>query len=67
MSKQNLERALRRELDVLNYQIDHKIIRGLSYAKEARRHKYVVSSLNRLRKVNRSAWFMRPLNMFNLA
>lgn len=60
MSKQQLEKALRRELEFLNKRIDEKIIRGLSYTKEARRHKYIVSSLDSIRR-SRQNWMMRAL------
>lgn len=60
MSKQQLEKALRRELTLLNKQIDEKIIRGLSYTREARRHKYIVSSLDSIRR-SRQSWMMRAL------
>ncbi len=63
MSKYNLEKALRRELSVLNEVIDRKIIRGLSYTKEAKRHKYVLKSLASLRN---SGWFSKPFSMFQV-
>ena len=55
MSKQNLERALKRELIMINEIIDRKIVRGISYAQEARRHKYILSSIRRMRQG--SSWF----------
>ncbi len=60
MSKQQLEKALRRELAALNRQIDEKIIKGISYAREARRHKFIVSTLDNLRR-SRQNWMMRAL------
>ncbi|MEQ1500215.1 MAG: hypothetical protein ABL917_02460 [Parcubacteria group bacterium] len=65
MSKQNLERELKRELGVLNEVIDGKIIRGQSYAKEARRHKFVLSSLSNLRRA-RTNWMTRSFSTFSL-
>lgn len=64
MSNYNLEKSLRRELVNLNEQIDRKIIRGVSYAKEAHQHKLVLSSLARLRQRSRSqfGWLERSLN-----
>ena len=50
MSKQNLEKILRSELEVLNDIIDHKIIKGLSYAREAKRHKFILSKLAEVKK-----------------
>ena len=65
MSKQNLEKALRRELEVLNDVIDQKIIRGLPYVKEARRHKFLLSSIASLQRASRlqSGWFSRSFGM----
>ena len=65
MSKQNLEKAVRKELEVLNDQIDRKIIRGVSYVKESRRHKFLLSSLSRMHKATsvRSGWFTRSFSL----
>lgn len=59
MSKHNLEKTLRQELENLNDLIDQKIIKGLSYTKEARRHKFLLSSLTDLTqsKKIRQGWF----------
>ena len=57
MSKHNLEKALRKELEVLNDKIDRKILRGTSYSWEARRHKYVMNQLARIRKASDFSWF----------
>ena len=59
MSKQNLEKAIQSELEILNDEIDRKVIKGLSYAKESRRHKFLLTNLSHLRKTNnsRSGWF----------
>ncbi|MBA3732894.1 hypothetical protein H0W91_00785 [Patescibacteria group bacterium] len=65
MSKQNLERALRRELEVLNDQIDEKIIKGLSYSKEARRHKFILQSLSNIRR-SQTNWMMRSFGTFSI-
>ena len=64
MNKNKLEKALRRELEILNESIDHKIVRGLSYAKEAKRHKFLLLSLAELRRENqRFSWLARSLNL----
>ena len=64
MSKNKLEKALRRELEILNESIDHKIVKGLSYAKEAKRHKFLLLSLSDLRRENqRFSWLARSLNL----
>lgn len=60
MSKQNFEKALRDELEILNDTIDRKIIKGLPYATEARRHKMILSQiLDMRRKQQRGGWFLR--------
>ena len=59
MSKRHLESLLREELVRINDTIDQKIIRGLSYTKEARRHKFITARLRQLNK--RSGWFSRML------
>lgn len=65
MSKQNLEKALRQEIEVLNDVIDQKIIKGLSYVREARRHKSLLSSIASLRRVSRaqSGWFSKSFGL----
>jgi len=65
MSKQNLEKELRGELEVLNDRIDRKIIKGLSYVHEARRHKFLLGSLARLRRSTntRSNWLTRSFSL----
>lgn len=65
MSKQNFEKALRRELAELNDTIDRKIIKGLPYAAEARRHKFVVSRISELRR-ERVSWMVRSLTNFSI-
>lgn len=48
MRKMTLMFAIRRELGKLNSKIDHKIVRGESYDREAKKHKDLVSQLRRL-------------------
>ena len=45
MSKQKLERVIRREIQTLNETIDWKIVKGLPYQQEARRHKFLLRQL----------------------
>lgn len=63
MSRYNLERVLRRELRELNEQIDLKIIKGLSYAREARRHRFIMDSLARVRRENSASWLTRSFSI----
>ncbi len=48
MNKTTLLKELNRELKKLNTVIDTKIVRGCSYEKEARRHRDLLSALQRL-------------------
>ena len=67
MSKQNLEKTLRKELEILNDLIDRKIIRGLSYAREASRHKFILSSLSNIRRTDsRVGWPTRMFSTFSI-
>ena len=65
MSKHNLEKTLRQELEVLNDVIDRKIIKGLSYVREAKRHKFLLSSIANLRRASRtqSGWFSKSFSL----
>ena len=65
MSKQNLEKSLRKELQVLNDVIDKKIIRGLSYTKEAKRHRFIVNHLVQIKR-SQSNWMMRSFSNFSI-
>lgn len=61
MSKTQTQKAIRQELNWLNTIIDQKIIKGLSYSKEAHRHKSLVSQLSH---IQRSNWLSRAMNTF---
>lgn len=55
MNTISLKKRIRRELENLNDKIDAKIVRGRSYAREARRHKELLAELYNLnRQTNRS-------------
>ncbi len=62
MSKQNVEKALKAELASLNEKIDAKIIRGLSYARESRQHKYVLHQLTSMRTAESRMRLFGPVN-----
>lgn len=49
MSKYELKKTIQKELRELNWRIDMKILRGLSYREDARRHKLLVMQLDRIR------------------
>lgn len=48
MSKINLMYVINREIKFLNSKIDRKIVRGISYEREARKHRELVHKLRRL-------------------
>ena len=48
MSKHQALRTIRMEIDRLNQEIDLRIIRGVSYRREALRHKFLMAQLARL-------------------
>lgn len=48
MSHDTLRKTIERELQKLNDEIDVKIVKGLSYVKESRRHKFMLKRLNEL-------------------
>lgn len=61
MTQYNLEKQLKKQLEALNEIIDRKIVRGVSYSKEAREHKYVLTRLSNLRR-SRMHWMVRPFS-----
>jgi hypothetical protein len=63
MSKQQAIRAIRAEIERLNQQIDLNIIKGVSYRREALRHKFLRSQLVRLQP--QKGWFGRSLSFMS--
>ncbi len=61
MSKHQIIRSLRQEIKKINYTIDRKIINGMPYSQDARRHKFLVSQLSRLAPP-RMNWFSRAMS-----
>jgi hypothetical protein len=53
-----------REIKKLNNDIDLKIIKGLPYKAEARRHKFLVSQFYGFYETTKSSWFKRTFNVF---
>lgn len=64
MSKLQLERTLKRELKILNEKIDYKIVRGLSYSLESRRHKMLLNKLAKIRGAADNNWFTKVFGTF---
>lgn len=65
MTHQNLEKSLKKELYLLNDIIDRKIVRGLAYSKEAKKHKFILTKLSNLRR-DRMNWMLRPFASLSL-
>ncbi len=59
MSKQTLARTIRKEIKDINWRIDMKIIKGLSYREESRRHKILRMQLNRIQTTTGESWIGR--------
>ena len=65
MSKHQIVKSLRSEIKKINYVIDEKIIHGLPYSREARRHKFLISQMNRLNPPS-SSWFFRSMSFVTM-
>jgi hypothetical protein len=64
MSKQKLITTIHTELEKINEQIDLKIIQGLEYKRESRRHKFLVSHLTQaIRGDIKKSWTHRLSHM----
>jgi hypothetical protein len=65
MSKFTLEKKIKSELKVINDVIDLKIIKGVSYKREALRHRFLLYRLVDLHRLPRfqSSWFQRSVNV----
>ncbi len=62
MSKETLIQKIESEIERLNMRIDLKVIKGLSYLKESRRHKFLFSQLaNLTREKVKSVKFTKPM------
>jgi hypothetical protein len=59
MTRLQTIKMIRREMSALNKRIDEKIIKGLSYAYEAKRHKFLKTQLSRL--TPQYSWFDRSM------
>jgi hypothetical protein len=65
MSQIILEKNIKSELKKINEVIDIKIIKGLSYRREALRHRFLLYRLSDLHRLSRfhSNWFQRSVNV----
>ncbi len=67
MSKRQLTSAVQRELEILNKRIDQKILRGLSYATEAKRHRMLVDRLISLNRHGEQSFLSRITSIFHIS
>jgi len=65
MSKFILEKKIQSELKKINDNIDVKIVKGLSYRREALRHRFLLNRLSDLHRLSRfhSNWLQRTVNV----
>lgn len=61
MSGHTFKKAIESELKKLNEVIDLKIVQGSSYAKEARRHKFLLRQLKSMS--GQSGWFQKSFSL----
>lgn len=64
MTKHATIKALEYELDIINRQIDMKIITGRAYKKDALRHKSLLAQLRNLKAQESFSWFNRFSHSF---
>jgi hypothetical protein len=63
MSKHQAIKTIRTEIERLNQEIDLRIIKGVSYKREALRHKFLMNQLARLAP-RRSNWFGKIISSY---
>jgi hypothetical protein len=61
MSSNTFKKAIEQELRKLNEEIDSKIVKGLSYMKESKRHKTLLRQLNSFNR--HTSLFQRSFNL----
>jgi hypothetical protein len=64
MSKHATIKAIEYELDIINRQIDMKIITGRAYKKDALRHKSLLAQLRHLKAQESYGWLNRLSHSF---
>ena len=64
MTKIKIVYNLKKEIKKLNHDIDLKIIKGLPYKAEARRHRFLVSQFYGFYESSKKSWFQRTVGVF---
>ena len=64
MSKNRFAYNVQKEIKKLNSTIDLKIIKGLPYRAEARRHRFLMSQFNSFEKKPSISFFQKNLHIF---
>lgn len=64
MSKIKLTHNIKKEIKKLNNAIDLKIIKGLPYKAEARRHKFLTSQFYGFYEETKKSWFQKTMHVF---
>ncbi len=65
MSKQTLIKTITNELEILNNEVDRKIIRGFSYKRESQRHKFLLSQLSTLNGSQTHNWLGKTMRLIS--
>ena len=63
MSKETMVREIKNEIEYLNQEVDLKIIRGYSYKRESRRHKFLLSQLSTLNGSQTHNWLGKTMRL----
>lgn len=67
MSKYTLIKTIQMELEKLNMEIDLKIIKGIAYGRESRRHRFLASQLSNLsRPKSNQGWIEAASQMVSM-
>ena len=64
MSKFKLARSVKKEIKKLNNEIDMKIIKGLPYKAEARRHKFLTTQFYISNRTSSLSFFKKTIHVF---
>ena len=62
MSSHTFKKTIESELRKLNEEIDIKIVKGLSYVRESRRHKFLLKQLNSFNR-HSSGWLQKSFSL----